>query len=99
MTGFDAMPCFLAVSPFRSQHTATYKFIVVDSNISSSIDMKDIDQLALDTLKPTWALNHPIEKPGMQGSEIANVILFLASDQARMINGVALPVDNAWSVI
>jgi len=73
---------------------------VVDSNISSSINMEDIDQTALDTLQPTWALHEPLgQKPAMQASAVASVILFLASDQARMINGVALPIDNAWSVI
>ena len=31
--------------------------------------------------------------------QVANTILFLASDEAKAINGVSLPVDEAWSVI
>jgi NAD(P)-dependent dehydrogenase (short-subunit alcohol dehydrogenase family) len=31
--------------------------------------------------------------------DVANAIYFLASDDARMINGVCLPVDRAWGVI
>ncbi|KAK4200552.1 putative reductase [Triangularia verruculosa] len=31
--------------------------------------------------------------------EVAKTILFLASDQARTINGVELPVDRAWGVV
>lgn len=29
--------------------------------------------------------------------DIANGIAFLASDDARMINGIMMPIDNAWS--
>ena len=36
----------------------------------------------------------PGEKPSMQPSNIADVILFLASDAAAMINGAAIPVDQ-----
>lgn len=31
--------------------------------------------------------------------DVANAIVFLASDEARKINGVLMPVDNAWSAI
>lgn len=41
----------------------------------------------------------PGEMPHVTVSEIAEAVLFLASDGARSINGVALPIDNAWSTI
>lgn len=31
--------------------------------------------------------------------DVANAVVFLASDEAKKINGVLMPVDNAWSVI
>jgi NAD(P)-dependent dehydrogenase (short-subunit alcohol dehydrogenase family) len=31
--------------------------------------------------------------------DIARGIAFLASDDAKMINGVLMPIDNAWSTI
>jgi NAD(P)-dependent dehydrogenase (short-subunit alcohol dehydrogenase family) len=31
--------------------------------------------------------------------EVAKTIVFLASDQARTLNGVSLPVDRAWAVV
>jgi NAD(P)-dependent dehydrogenase (short-subunit alcohol dehydrogenase family) len=29
--------------------------------------------------------------------DIANLVLFLASDEARYINGVVLPADKGWT--
>lgn len=31
--------------------------------------------------------------------DVANAIVFLASDEAKKVNGVLMPVDNAWSAI
>jgi NAD(P)-dependent dehydrogenase (short-subunit alcohol dehydrogenase family) len=41
----------------------------------------------------------PRDIPDITTEDIANAILFLASDEAKMINGACLPVDRAWSVI
>lgn len=34
----------------------------------------------------------------MEPIDISNTVLFLASDEARYITGVALPVDGGWAV-
>lgn len=48
-----------------------------------------------DRFRPVHALNMPPgEQPPMPASHIADVILFLASDQAAMINGASIPVDQ-----
>jgi NAD(P)-dependent dehydrogenase (short-subunit alcohol dehydrogenase family) len=53
-----------------------------------------------DRYRPIWELHNPAgEKPSITAMEVANVILFLASEGARAINGVALPIDKAWGVI
>ena len=31
--------------------------------------------------------------------DVARGIAFLASDEAKMINGAMIPIDNAWSTI
>jgi len=64
----------------------------VNTNIMSSIDATKIDQAALGRLGPYHAAN-----PGMLDPiDIANVTLFLASDEARYVNGVVMPVDMGW---
>ncbi len=31
--------------------------------------------------------------------DVANAIVFLALDEAKKINGVLMPVDNAWTAL
>jgi len=52
--------------------------------------------LLMNLSRPVHALNL---ESAMPASNIANVILFLASDQAKMINGATIPVDQGWSVV
>ena len=64
----------------------------VNTNIMQSIDAARIDQADLARLGPYHGDN-----PGMlEPIDIANAVLFLASDEARYINGVALPADLGW---
>jgi NAD(P)-dependent dehydrogenase (short-subunit alcohol dehydrogenase family) len=64
----------------------------VDTNIMQSIDATHIDQAALGRLGAYHATN-----PGMlEPIDIANLVLFLASDEARYINGAIIPADMGW---
>jgi NAD(P)-dependent dehydrogenase (short-subunit alcohol dehydrogenase family) len=64
----------------------------VNTNIMQSIDQSKIDQAALGRIGAYHAVN-----PGMlEPIDIANAVLFLASDEARYINGVDLPADRGW---
>jgi len=72
----------------------------VETNIGDSIDTEHIDQEGFSHLQPVLALHMgPGQKPSIRAVDVANAILFLASDQASMINGVSLPIDQAWSTI
>lgn len=49
-------------------------------------------------------LHSPSDSQGVpqldvSSEDVANAIVFLASDEAKKINGVLMPVDNAWSTI
>ena len=35
----------------------------------------------------------------IEAEDVAHGIAFLASEQARMISGVLLPIDTAWSTV
>jgi NAD(P)-dependent dehydrogenase (short-subunit alcohol dehydrogenase family) len=64
----------------------------VETNIMQSIDQTRIDQAALARLGAYHAVN-----PGMlQPIDLANLALFLASDEARYINGAIIPADMGW---
>lgn len=64
----------------------------VATNIMQSVDPTKLDQAALGRLGPYHALN-----PGMLDPvDIANLVLFLASDEARYINGAIIPADMGW---
>jgi NAD(P)-dependent dehydrogenase (short-subunit alcohol dehydrogenase family) len=43
--------------------------------------------------KPDWELNLNLGRVSIQSNEIAEVIIFLASDSASAISGTEIPVD------
>ncbi len=64
----------------------------VATNIMQSVDATKLDQAALGRLGAYHATN-----PGMlEPIDIANLVLFLASDEARYINGTIIPADMGW---
>ena len=64
----------------------------VNTNIMASIDQTKLDQAALGRIGAYHAAN-----PGMLDPiDIATATLFLASDEARYVNGVVMPVDMGW---
>ncbi|MDB5473832.1 MAG: family oxidoreductase [Devosia sp.] len=65
----------------------------VSTNIMDSVKADALDQAALERLAAYHASN-----PGsLDPIDIANVVLFLASDEARHLNSAVLPVDMGWS--
>ena len=65
----------------------------VTTNIMQSVDPTRLDQAALGRIGAWHAAN-----PGMlEPIDIANAVLFLASPEARYINGALLPADMGWT--
>lgn len=65
----------------------------VSTNIMESVETSNLDQAALGRMDAYHASNPGILEP----DDVANAVLFLASDEARHLNGAALPVDMGWS--
>jgi NAD(P)-dependent dehydrogenase (short-subunit alcohol dehydrogenase family) len=51
-----------------------------------------------DAMLSMFAANHPMNRVGTP-EELANAVLFLASDEASFITGVALPVDGGYCAL
>lgn len=76
----------------------------IDSRIGKAIaaghgDEWDIEAYA--QVEPVHALHAQTSEstPKVTPLEVAQAVVFLATDQARTINGVSLPVDQAWNVV
>lgn len=65
----------------------------VNTNIADTIDMSKITPLINDRIMSGMVLNAKTGEP----SDIANVALFLASDDAGFINGAVITVDGGWT--
>ncbi len=63
----------------------------VETNIGSS--MKNIDEFGARRQQLTGALMPRMDK----SEEIANVALFLASDESSFVNGTVITADGGWA--
>jgi len=72
----------------------------IDTNIGDTMVKETFDMESFQHITPVLNIHNPVDqKPTMAALDVANVILFLVSDQARSINGALLPIDAGWSVI
>ncbi len=65
----------------------------VETNIMQSVDPTKMDQAAM-ARSQTWYAAIPGQ---LKATDIANLALFLASDESKMINGACIPADAGWT--
>jgi len=63
----------------------------VETNISSS--MTGVNQFGMERIQPGLAINPRVGKP----EDIANIALFLASDDSSFVNGTVITGDAGWT--
>lgn len=76
----------------------------IDSRIGKAIATGQGDEFDVEAyaqVEPVQALQTHASgsTPGITPLEVAQAVIYLASDQARTINGVSLPIDQAWGVV
>ncbi|KAL6702897.1 hypothetical protein ACN47E_000859 [Coniothyrium glycines] len=76
----------------------------VATNIASSVQMEHFDSAGFNSFFPIVQLHVGKDSEGspvpiIGVDDVARGIAFLASDEAKMINGAMIPIDNAWSTI
>jgi len=65
----------------------------METNIAATIDMQHLNPLASSMIMPGMVTNPRTSKP----VEVANLALFLATDEASFINGAVLVADGGWT--
>ena len=51
-----------------------------------------------ETLAPRFTALNALPNPWVQPVDISNAVLWLASDEARYVTGVAIPIDSGWLI-
>ncbi len=64
----------------------------VRTNIMGEADMSKLDPFASERLQKYQAVMPAMLEP----TDIADLALFLASDESKLINGAAIPADGGW---
>jgi len=69
--------------------------------MAATLDFSKMDTEAYKGLEPVLSAHAPDPSKGVpiDVSEVAEAVIFLASDASKKISGAILPVDQAWSAI
>ena len=65
----------------------------VETNIIASVDASKMDRQG----SARYGVYHKVMPATLKPIDIANLALFLASDESRNINGAIIPADAAWT--
>jgi NAD(P)-dependent dehydrogenase (short-subunit alcohol dehydrogenase family) len=81
----------------NSVHPTNVRTIMIDNPSSARIYRPDLENPTFEDSLPTLAKINMWDEPYLDVEDVANAVLFLASDEARYITGAALPVDLGMS--
>ena len=77
----------------NSIHPGTVDTEMVHNRSLYSLIMPDVEEPTRELSAPVFQSLNALPIPWMDPRDISNAVLFLASDEARYITGVALPID------
>ena len=82
----------------NSIHPTTVRTPMLINPINFKLFRPDLDNPTLEDVEPIYRTLNVLPVPYMEPVDVSNALLFLASDEARYITGVALPVDAGYSL-
>jgi (+)-trans-carveol dehydrogenase len=77
----------------NSVHPTTVDTPMVLNDATYGLFQPDNEHPTQDEFKEASMLNHVLPIPWVESRDVTNAVLFLASDEARYITGVTLPID------
>ena len=82
----------------NSIHPSTVATPMLLNPINYRLFRPDLENPALEDAEPVYRTLNLLPVPYVEPDDISNALLFLASDEARYVTGVALPIDAGYAI-
>jgi SDR family mycofactocin-dependent oxidoreductase len=82
----------------NSIHPTTVDTPMLINDINFRLFRPDLENPQLEDVVPVYRTLNVLPVPWVEAEDIANAVIFLASDEGRYITGVALPVDAGYAL-
>lgn len=82
----------------NSIHPTTVQTPMLINDVNFRLFRPDLDDPTLEDVEPVYRSLNALPVPWVEPSDVANALLFLASDEARYITGITLPVDAGYAL-
>jgi (+)-trans-carveol dehydrogenase len=82
----------------NSLHPSTVNTAMVHNLMNYRLFRPDLENPTVDDAAEAFLSHHPVPVKWVEPVDISNALLFLASDEARYITGVTLPIDAGWGL-
>ena len=82
----------------NSIHPTTVATPMLLNPVNYRLFRPDLENPALQDVEPVYRTLNVLPVPYVEPDDISNAVLFLASDEARYVTGVALPIDAGYAI-
>ena len=82
----------------NSIHPTTVRTPMLLNDVNFRLFRPDLDNPTLEDVEPIYRTLNALPVPWVEAIDISNALAFLASDEARYITGVPLPVDAGYAI-
>ena len=72
--------------------------IMIQNEATWKLFLPDVEHPTKDQAAEIFATTNALPVPWVEPRDVSNAVLFLASDEARYITGVTLPVDAGYTL-